>query len=116
MASDTKTLIDVNNLQMFVTNEGGFAEDWSLLLETAKNDGLYYPAGTKKQLYTQPGFGSGGKSMVKPELPSAPMTPRSTSPGRRITMAWHWPTRLEAKFTRFARIVVVGTILKIRPE
>jgi hypothetical protein len=56
MGTDTETMIDVNNLQMFVTNQGGFAEDWSLVLETAKNDGLYFPAGTDKTVLYSAGI------------------------------------------------------------
>jgi len=58
--TDTETMIDVNNLQMFVTNKGGFAEDWQLLLETVKNDGLYFPAGEKKTVLFSAGFWVGG--------------------------------------------------------
>nr|MBN2277990.1 hypothetical protein [candidate division Zixibacteria bacterium] len=60
MGVDTRTMIDVNNLQMFVTNQGGYAEDWSLLLETAKNDGLYFPAGTDKTVLFSAGIWVGG--------------------------------------------------------
>jgi hypothetical protein len=60
MTADNHTMIDVNNLQMFVTNQGGYAEDWELLLETAKNDGLYYPAGTDKSVLFSAGIWVGG--------------------------------------------------------
>jgi hypothetical protein len=58
---DTETMIDVNNLQMFVTNIGSFAMDLGLLLETAKNDGLYFPAGTEKTCIFSAGIWVGGK-------------------------------------------------------
>ncbi|UCD93978.1 MAG: hypothetical protein JSU69_09440, partial [Candidatus Zixiibacteriota bacterium] len=57
---DTETMIDVNNLQMFVTNQGGYAEDWGLLLETQQNDGLYFPAGTDKTVLFSAGIWVGG--------------------------------------------------------
>jgi len=57
---DTETMINVNNLQMFVTNQGGYAEDWALLLETLKNDGLYFPAGTDKTVLFSAGIWVGG--------------------------------------------------------
>jgi len=60
MGVDTRTMINVNNLQMFVTNQGGYAEDWALVLETAKNDGLYFPAGTDKTVLFSAGIWVGG--------------------------------------------------------
>ena len=60
MVTDTETMINVNNLQMFVTNAGGYAMDWGLLLESQKNDGLYYPAGTDKSVLFSAGIWVGG--------------------------------------------------------
>jgi len=57
---DTRTMINVNNLQMFCTNIGGFAEDISVMLETAKADGLYFPAGTSRSVIYSGGVWIGG--------------------------------------------------------
>lgn len=61
MTLDTETMIDVNNLMMFVNNGGGYAEDWALLLETLKNDGLYFPSGTDRSIIYSGGIWVGGK-------------------------------------------------------
>ncbi len=57
---DTRTMINVNNLQMFCTNIGGFAEDISVMLETGKADGLYFPAGTSRSVLYSGGVWIGG--------------------------------------------------------
>jgi len=61
MTLDTRTMINVNNLQMFCTNIGGFAEDISVMLETAKADGLYFPAGTDRTVLYSGGVWIGGR-------------------------------------------------------
>lgn len=58
-ALDTWTMIDVNNLQMFITNQGGFAEDWGTMFGRA--DGLYFPAGTEQHVLYSGGIWVGGK-------------------------------------------------------
>lgn len=60
MAQDTRTMINVNNLQMFCTNIGSFAEDIAVMLETAKADGLYFPAGTERSVLYSGGVWIGG--------------------------------------------------------
>jgi hypothetical protein len=60
MIQDTRTMINVNNLQMFCTNIGGFAEDIAVMLETAKADGLYFPAGTDRTVIYSGGVWIGG--------------------------------------------------------
>jgi hypothetical protein len=60
MILDTRTMINVNNLQMFCTNIGGFAEDIAVMLETAKADGLYFPAGTDRTVIYSGGVWIGG--------------------------------------------------------
>jgi len=60
MSLDTRTMINVNNLQMFCTNIGSFAEDISVMLETAKADGLYFPAGTDRSVIYSGGVWIGG--------------------------------------------------------
>ncbi len=61
MTLDTRTMINVNNLQMFCTNIGGFAEDIAVMLETAKADGLYFPSGTDRTVLYSGGVWVGGK-------------------------------------------------------
>ena len=61
MTQDTRTMINVNNLQMFCTNIGGFAEDISVALETQKADGLYFPAGTDRTVLYSGGVWIGGR-------------------------------------------------------
>ncbi len=60
MIQDTRTMINVNNLQMFCTNIGSFAEDIAVMLETAKADGLYFPAGTDRSVIYSGGVWIGG--------------------------------------------------------
>ena len=61
MILDTRTMININNLQMFCTNIGSFAEDISVMLETGKADGLYFPAGTSRSVLYSGGVWIGGK-------------------------------------------------------
>lgn len=56
---DTDTRLDVNNLEMFVYNDGNFAYDNANVL--GKTDGLYFPRGTKKTVIYSAGMWIGGK-------------------------------------------------------
>ncbi len=56
---DTDTRIDVNNLEMFVYNDGNFAYDNANVL--GKTDGLYFPRGTKKTVIYSAGLWIGAK-------------------------------------------------------
>ncbi|MCP4608998.1 MAG: hypothetical protein GY845_09845 [Planctomycetes bacterium] len=60
MSLDTRTMINVNNLEMFCTNIGGFAEDFGGILETGQADGLYFPAGTDRTVLYSGGVWIGG--------------------------------------------------------
>ena len=56
---DTDTRIDVNNLEMFVYNDGNFAYDNANVL--GKTDGLYFPRGTKKTVIYSAGLWIGAQ-------------------------------------------------------
>lgn len=56
---DTDTRLDVNNLEMFVYNDGNFAYDISNVL--GKTDGLYFPRGTKRTVIYAAGLWVGAK-------------------------------------------------------
>lgn len=57
-ALDTNTLIDVNNIAMFVTNSGGFARD---LESPGGPSGLFFPNGTDKTAVYAGGLWIGAK-------------------------------------------------------
>lgn len=59
LIEDTDTRIDVNNLEMFVYNDGNFAYDNANVL--GKTDGLYFPRGTKKTVIYSAGLWVGAK-------------------------------------------------------
>lgn len=56
---DKDTRLDVNNLEMFVYNDGNFAYDYETIL--GKTDGLYFPRGTKKTVIYAAGIWVGAK-------------------------------------------------------
>ncbi len=56
---DTDTRLDVNNLEMFIYNDGNFAYDNANVL--GKTDGLYFPRGTKKTVIYSAGIWIGAK-------------------------------------------------------
>lgn len=56
---DTDTRLDMNNLEMFVYNDGNFAYDNANVL--GKTDGLYFPRGTKKTVIYAAGIWIGAK-------------------------------------------------------
>ncbi len=56
---DTDTRLDMNNLEMFVYNDGNFAYDNANVL--GKTDGLYFPRGTKKTVIYSAGIWIGAK-------------------------------------------------------
>ncbi len=56
---DYDTRLDINNLEMFVFNDGNFAYDNANIL--GKTDGLYYPRGTNKTVVYSAGLWLGAK-------------------------------------------------------
>ncbi|MEY4070983.1 MAG: hypothetical protein RL721_1597, partial [Candidatus Eisenbacteria bacterium] len=56
--------IDVNNINMFVTNYGTFAND----IENQGNSGLFFPKGTVKTAVYQSGLWIGGKVNGEPRV------------------------------------------------
>ncbi len=56
---DYDTRLDINNLEMFVYNDGNFAYDNANVL--GKTDGLYYPRGTSKTVVYSAGLWLGAK-------------------------------------------------------
>jgi len=56
---DNTTLINVNNIEMFVTNHGSFSSDLGGYF--GKTDGLYFPSGTDKTVLYASGVWVGGK-------------------------------------------------------
>lgn len=60
MLTSLRTMININNIQMFCDNIGVFAQDISVCLETATGAGLYYPAGTFKTAVYSGGIWIGG--------------------------------------------------------
>jgi len=63
---DTDTRLDVNNLEMFVYNDGIFAHDNSNIL--GKSDGLYFPRGTKKTVIYAAGLWVGAMVAGEPRV------------------------------------------------
>ncbi len=63
---DTDTRLDVNQLEMFVYNDGNFAYDNANYL--GKTDGLYFPRGTKKTVIYAAGFWVGAKVAGEPRV------------------------------------------------
>jgi len=56
---DTQTTMDINNIEMFVTNIGAFAYDVGA--SRGRNDGLYFPKGTEKHAVYASGLWMGAK-------------------------------------------------------
>jgi hypothetical protein len=56
---DTETTIDINNIEMFVTNIGAFAYDVGA--SRGRYDGLYFPRGTEKHAVYASGIWIGAK-------------------------------------------------------
>ena len=72
---DIQRRIDVNNLNVFVTNFGSWAYDLS-----TGNSGLIYPKGTDKTAIFDAGIWFGAKVNGR-SAPWWPSTRRSTAPG-----------------------------------
>jgi hypothetical protein len=85
---DVTTTIDVNNIEMFVTNIGAFAYDvWA---SRGQYDGLYYPKGTDKTAVYASGLWLGAKVRDTIRVAIAEYS-QEYGPGKMIDHTWDDP-------------------------
>ncbi len=90
--------VDVNNINMFVTNYGTFAND----IENQGNSGLFFPKGTIKTAVYQSGIWIGGKVGGQPRVAIAEYS-QEFGPGAMVGTSADDPSRPEYVVYKVAR-------------